>query len=70
MLAPEGRWLEVLAVVGNSAVTEQMKVLDDLFPKLPETSVMAYLPPDSDHPLMDRFLSFLGEGLASVGIGN
>ncbi len=59
-----------VSVVGNSAVTEQMKVLDDVFPTLPETSLMAYLPPDSDHPLMERFLSFLEEGLASVGIGN
>jgi len=59
-----------VSVMARSAVTKSLQVLDDFYPELPETSMVAYVLPNAPHPLAERFISFLVEGLVSVGISH
>jgi DNA-binding transcriptional LysR family regulator len=58
-----------VSVVARSAVTEDIRILDNIYPELPNTSIVAYVRPGASQILADRFLAFLIEGLASHGIG-
>ena len=52
-----------VSVIARSAVTDNLQVLDSLYPPLPKTSVCAFSRPDAPELLVDRFLSCLVEGL-------
>ena len=58
-----------VSVMARSAVTENLQILEGIYPDLPSTSVVAHVSPDAPPELTDRFLTFLVEGLASHGIG-
>lgn len=58
-----------VSVIAKSAVTENLQVLDNIYPELPQTSIVAYMRPGASQILVDRFLTFLIEGLASHGVG-
>ncbi|WP_422050800.1 LysR substrate-binding domain-containing protein [Shimia sp.] len=50
-----------VSVVANSAATG-LKVIEHGFPPLPRTAMVAYLP-KTRHPLAERFVSFVAQGL-------
>ena len=52
-----------VSVIARSAVTDNLQVLDGIYPRLPKTSVCAFTHPDAPELLVDRFLSCLVEGL-------
>ena len=52
-----------ISVMAKSAVTENLQVLDELYPALPQTSIFAYTNPDAPEFLTERFLNFLVEGM-------
>ena len=58
-----------VSVIAKSAVTENLQILDNIYPELPQTSIVAYTRPGASQILVDRFLTFLIEGLASHGVG-
>ncbi|MGD9418728.1 MAG: LysR family transcriptional regulator [Verrucomicrobiota bacterium JB025] len=53
-----------VSVLPLSAVLDDMPVIENSLPKLPKTSVLSYVPPDSAHPYAQRFVDFLLAGLA------
>ncbi len=58
-----------VSVMAKSAVTENLQILNNIYPELPKTSIVSYIRPGSSRFLTERFLTFLVEGLASHGIG-
>ena len=54
-----------VSVLPRSALTRDMRVLGAGFPPLPDTAIVAFVRPKSAHPLTDRFLAFLEDGLAA-----
>lgn len=52
-----------ISVMAKSAVTENLQVLDEIYPALPQTSIFAYTNPDAPELLTERFLNFLVEGM-------
>ncbi len=53
-----------ISVMARSAVTQDLQVLDEGYPPLPDTAIVAYRRSKSPHPLADRFLRFLEDGIA------
>ena len=53
-----------ISVMARSAVTSDLQILTDGYPPLPETATVAYCRSKTPHPLAERFLSFLEDGLA------
>lgn len=52
-----------VSVIARSAVTDNLYILEDIYPRLPNTSVFAFTGPDAPEVLVDRFLACLVEGL-------
>ncbi len=54
-----------VSVIARSAVTDNLQVLEGIYPQLPKTSVSAYTNPGGPELLVDRFLSCLVDGLTA-----
>jgi DNA-binding transcriptional LysR family regulator len=52
-----------VSVLPLSAVQEDMPLLRDALPELPNTSVMSYVGTDQSHPYVQRFIDFLLAGI-------
>jgi DNA-binding transcriptional LysR family regulator len=54
-----------VSAMARSAVTRELRILHEGYPELPPTCMAAYVRPNTPHPLADRFIAFLEEGLDS-----
>lgn len=58
-----------VSVVPKSAVSTELRVVNEGVPELPATSIQAYTDTPDTHPLIGPFIEFLTEELGSIGTG-
>lgn len=57
-----------ISVLPRSAVLDDMMILTDMMPALPNTSVASFISKGDPHPLANRFIDYLVSGIETTGI--
>ncbi len=58
-----------VSTMPRSAINSDLEIINEGFPKLPETSINVFWNTTNPHPLTKRFISFFKEELKLIGLG-